>query len=284
MAQLSYNNGGTAHTRKKRSFLSSNPVMRRLNNVDEYSETDSATYSGITLKTGLFLLFTLGGVIIHLGLENALAVGQTFDINYKGFTVTMYTNEAIALIASVVLAIVFQLLAFFVRSSTPVSGALYCITQGYFISFLIFKVLKGYEYLGGLALLITMLIVLTMAGLYSAHIIRVTKKFKTVMITLVVTMVATSIFTFIGYFIPFTRQLVQSLAQNYVLSIAVSVIFIIIASLFLICDFDTIENVVENKLPKKYEWQAAFGLAFTVVWIYLKVLELIITIAGKKKN
>ena len=63
-----------------------------------------------------------------------------------------------------------------------------------------------------------------------------------------------------------------------------SVIFIIIAALFLIFDFDTIDHVVKDKLPKKYEWQAAFGLAFTVIRLYLKVLDIIITIAGRNKN
>lgn len=284
MARLSYNNGTTGNTRKRNTLLAANPIMKRLDSVTECSETDSATYMGITTKTALFMLFTLGGVILQLILAKSLAVGQTFPINFKGFEITMYTKETIALGASIVLAIVFQLLAFFVQSSTPVTGALYCITQGYFISFLLFKVLAGHEYIGGLALIITLAIVLIMALLYSKGIIRATKKLKTVILTLFVTMVATSIISVIGYFIPFTRPLVSALTQNFGLSIVVSIVFIVIAALFLICDFDTIEHVVENKLPKKYEWQAAFGLAFTVLWIYVKVLDILITILGRKKG
>ncbi len=54
MASLS-NNQKT----KRTTFLSSNPVMRRLDKVDEYAGADSkvCTYGGITVKTVFFLLF-----------------------------------------------------------------------------------------------------------------------------------------------------------------------------------------------------------------------------------
>ena len=283
MNRLANNNGGTAATTKS-SFLRSNPVMRRLDKVTETDELNSASYRGIALKTVFFLLFCVAGIVLQLVLVNTLSAGSLIEFSIRNFDVSMYTYELFALIGSVVLAIVFQLLAFFAKATTPVTGALYCVTQGYMISFIIFKVLKGYEYLGALALAITLMIVLVMSILYATGVIRVTKKFKMVMLTLFATTIASSILVFIGSFIPATRGLVASITGNLGFSIGVSVVFIIIAALFLICDFDTIDHVVNNKLPKKYEWAAAFGLAFTVLWIYLKVLDLILTIAGSKKN
>ena len=270
----------------KRSFLSSNPVMRRLDSVDETSDSAVASYGGITLKTIYFLLFSIVGIFVQLILQNTLATGNTFRLNYEGFKVDIFYGEAIALVVAVVLAIVFQIMAFFARKTTPVTGALYSITQGYIISFLIFTILGAYdmEYLGALALLITMLIVVIMAILYSTGVIRVTQKFKLVLTVLFFTVVAVSLFTLIGYFIPFTRGMVTDIRQNFGFSVGFGIIFIIIASLFLICDFDTIDHVVNDKLPKEYEWQAAFGLSFTVLWLYLKVLDLIITIAGHSKD
>ncbi|MBQ2093197.1 MAG: Bax inhibitor-1/YccA family protein [Ruminococcus sp.] len=49
-------------------------------------------------------------------------------------------------------------------------------------------------------------------------------------------------------------------------------------------DFAMIEHVVESKMPAKYEWMAAFGLAFTVLWIYIKVLDLLIQILGNRRS
>ena len=275
------NNGST---KKKSSLLASNPVMRRLDKVNEYADDNAATFGGITGKTIYFLLFSVVGIFLQLILAKTLAGGQLVNFNIKGFEVSLYMYEIFALLGATILAIIFQLLAFFARGTTPVTGALYCVTQGYFISFLVFKVLRGFEYLGALALLITMLIVVVMTVLYSTGIIRVTKKFRMVMLTLFITVIAVSLFTFIGSFIPFTQPMIAALRQNFVLSIVFGVIFIIIAALFLICDFNTIDHVVNDRLPKKYEWQAAFGLSFTVLWLYLKVLDLIITIAGHNKN
>ena len=282
MARLS-SGGGTA-AKKKRSFFSSNPVMHRLDSVNEYSESDAASYGGIAAKTAFFLLFSVVGIAVERVLSQMLATGQTIDLNVKGFHVSLYTGEVIALFLSVILAIVFQLLAFFAKPTTPVTGALYCVTQGYMISFSIFKILHGMEYLGLLALAITITIVMVMAVLYATEIIRVTKKFKTVMLTLFITVISVSLLMLIGSFISATAEMVMQIRNNFVISIGFSVIFIIIASLFLICDFATIDHVVQDQLPKKYEWQAAFGLSFTVLWLYLKVLDLIITIAGNKNN
>ena len=272
--------------KSKRSFLSSNPIMRRLDNVDEHADLNCATYGGITLKTMFFLLFSVVGILAQALTSKMLAEGESSVLNIKGFKVSVTNAEIIVLLAVLLAGILLQLLAFFLRSTTPVTGALYCTSQGYFISFLLFKVLGAYklEYLGFLALLITMLIIAVMSILYTTGVIRVTKKFKMVITTLFVTMIATSLFTFIGSFIPAFQPLVKAIQNNFALSIAASIGFIIIAALFLICDFDTIDHVVNDKLPKKYEWQAAFGLSFTILWLYLKVLDLIITIAGNNNK
>ena len=82
----------------------------------------------------------------------------------------------------------------------------------------------------------------------------------------------------IGFLIPFTRPIVGSVMANPAISIAFTVISVAIAALFLISDFAMIDTVVNENYPKKYEWRASFGLAFTVIWLYVKILDLIIQI------
>jgi len=69
--------------------------------------------------------------------------------------------------------------------------------------------------------------------------------------------------------------------QNSVLMIALDVVGLVIAALFLISDFTVIDNCVKEGYPKEYEWSAAFGLVFTVIWIYLKILDILIRLTGK---
>ena len=84
--------------------------------------------------------------------------------------------------------------------------------------------------------------------------------------------------------IPALRPFVQAMAQHPGLSIALDVIGLVIAALFLISDFAMIDSCVKDGYPKSYEWDAAFGLTFTVIWIYLKILDLLMQFAGKKDD
>ena len=77
-----------------------------------------------------------------------------------------------------------------------------------------------------------------------------------VMLTLFVTVIAALLFTFVATLIPFTRQIALAITNNFVISIITSVIFIIIAALFLIGDSDTGNDNLETKhkyRPAKYD-------------------------------
>ena len=115
-------------------------------------------------------------------------------------------------------------------------------------------------------------------------IITVTAKLRTFIMTAMITVCVASLLVFIGSFIPFTRGIVEQLSLNPVLSIGASALMVLLGTLFLLVDFDTIHNCVENGLPRKYEWYASFGLAFSVIWLYLRVLELILKVMGKNRN
>jgi len=78
-----------------------------------------------------------------------------------------------------------ELLGVFARKTIPVTGTIYSLSQGYLISFLVFHVLKGYEYLGLEALLMTVAMVAAMSWLYSSGIVKADKKFHTVLLALV---------------------------------------------------------------------------------------------------
>ena len=272
---------------KKKTLFYSNPVISRLSTVDERaSDGDTATYSGITIKSLYFLLVTFIGLVTYAAINTFVFMKQeTFSFDYvENMTVYCSMPELISMSLVLIVGIVTQLLACFVLKTTPITGSIYSFAQGYFIGFLAIKVLAGYEYLALLALVITIVVVAVMALLYTSGTIKPTKKFRTIMLTLLWTTIGISVICTVCAFIPFTAPYMQLILSNYQVSIAFSLISIVIAALFLISDFSVIDNTVKNNLPVKYEWEAAFGLAFTVIWIYIKVLELVIRVFASSKD
>jgi uncharacterized YccA/Bax inhibitor family protein len=264
----------------------SNPVLSRLSKVSERTETNTAAYTGIAAKTLYFLLMTLVGMVAQLLVKGAMAgepVWQTLTI-YEKFTLSLSMKEAVIVGSVLVVGLICELLGIFVRKTIPVTGTLYAASQGYVISFLVFNVLKGYEYLGLEALLLTVAVVAVMSWLYSSGIVKGGKKFRTVLLTLLVGSVGFGVLGFLGTLIPATRPFVEAMLQNPAISIAMDVIGLIVAALFLISDFALIDTCVKEGYPKEYEWSAAFGLVFTVIWIYLKILDLLMQFAGKKDD
>jgi uncharacterized YccA/Bax inhibitor family protein len=67
---------------------------------------------------------------------------------------------------------------------------------------------------------------------------------------------------------------------NPVIAFVVSAFGVGLASLFLVLDFDFIEQGLRNGLPQQYAWVAAFGLMTTLVWLYLEILRLISILRG----
>ena len=269
---------------KTGTLLRANPILNRLGKVQERAETNTATYAGIASKTTYFLAVTLVGMVLQMIVNAALAsepVWQQFTV-YERFTVSLNLKETLILGAVAAVGFICELVGVFVPRTIPVTGTVYSAGQWYLISFLVFKVLAGNEYIGLEALLLTVAVVAAMCWLYSSGIVKVDQKFRSVLLALVLGSVGFSLISFIGSLIPATREYVQMMLQNSWLTMIIDVIGLVIAALFLISDFNMVDTCVREGYPKKYEWVAAFGLVFTVLWIYLKILDLLMELNGKK--
>ncbi len=277
------------NARQSGSFFRANPVMNRITKINEHTdESSSASYSGITIKTGYFLLMTVVGIAAYLFAQMTWFQHQEMieGLKYEGFEFAVSIPQAITIVAATIVAVIAQLLAAFVPKTIPVTGTLYSLTQGIIISGLIFTILGGahMEYLGLLALAITVIVVVTMALLYTKGIVKVNNKFRTIMMTLIFSMLGISLLTLICAFIPGVNGFVYSILGNFWVSVFITLLSIVIAALFLISEFAAATQMVENQVPAKYEWYAAFGLSFAILWLYVKILDLIIQIAGNNRK
>ncbi len=293
------------HTSAKKSgffgYGMCNPVIKKMAKKSEaqefIGEESPATYNGILGKTLYFLLFCLVGLGIFFPLHNmfmanAKVAGSVTVIenikNLEGIVrlETCGAEAKIFLLAGAV-AILFPLIAWLVRPAIPVVGTLYALCEGYFIGVVTEALVPEYRWISFAALVITVILVATMLFLYKREYVKVTKKFRMIISALFITSILSGLLIFLLNFVPFLHPIISSMTSfmgSPVVSIALSVIYIIIAAMFLLVDFDVIKRCVEENCPKKYEWMAAFGLTYTVIYIYFKILNLIIQITSTNKN
>ena len=269
------------------TLFRSNPVLTRISKDVEQTGSTTATYRGIAEKVSFFLAIALIGMLVYQLLNQAVFnKGEMIPLTYEGFSFSFSKTGGIVVVVLAIIGIISELIAVFSRRMVALFGSIYTFTEGFFIGFLIFTVLEpsGYSYLGLEALLLTAAVNCVMGWLFATGRIRVSQKFYTVVMTLAFGSIVVGLLLLIGSFIPGLKDVIGAMRNNFGLCIAVDVFGIVLASLFLISDYALIDECVKNNYPKEFEWYAAFGLSFTIIWLYLKILDLLIRLAGKDKN
>jgi uncharacterized YccA/Bax inhibitor family protein len=107
---------------------------------------------------------------------------------------------------------------------------------------------------------------------YSMRLIRVTQRFRTIVIGATGAIALLYLVTMVlGLF----HVSVPVLNSSSPLGIIVSLVICGVAALNLVLDFDLIESGVAQGAPRYMEWYSAFGLLVTLVWLYVEILRLL---------
>lgn len=276
-----------------------NPVTRKMAyKAQEARENgviiQEATYAGIVKKCLYFLGMVAVGVVLYFIADlyftkNADLYGGFLEIEGEsGVMSTQITLPIVAIfLVCGIIALFLPLLAWLIRPTIPVTGTLYSICEGFTAASIAGFLAPEYKWIALVAMLLTIALVLTMLLLFTNRVIRVTSTVRKIISVSFFTMVFGGIVIAILSFVPVIGPQLRKIMEfmnSPVIGIISSVLYIVIAALFLLVDFDTIEKCVEEKMPKKYEWMAAFGLVYTVIYIYFKILNVIIQIVEASKN
>lgn len=261
-----------------------NPVLSRMDKYVDVHEGEKASFTGIAAKSFYFL------ALILLGLAAFMYMHSYFgNQGYNAIEVTenyiIYANEMMIFLGASVLTLVAGLIAAFAPRTTPVTGSIYCAGMGYVVTFLSFTYAAQVKGIVIEALLLTVLLIAVMAVLYFTGIVKVGRRFRTVIYTaLIATIIASAIYLLLVWIFP-SSGIVKALAeiQNGPLGIVFAFLGVALACLLVIDDFDHIVNTVNYGLSKKYEWTASYGLMISIIYLYLRVLELIFRISQKKE-
>ena len=243
-------------------FRGENPVYKRMGDV--YSDGDSATYIGVSTKTGL-LLAIIAVIALYFGSS------LNFEANLTYAIITVIASPIVAIISVIVAHRRVELAWMF--------SLIYATAEGIFLGFIsaLFAYFYGSEIIM-MALLATFGVLAGMLFLYSTGLIRVGAFFRRAMFSMLIGLV----FASIVLMIMFMTGGIETQA-GYSFYVGIVVLSVVISSLFLLVDFDNITTIVDAGAGKEYEWMLSLGLVVTIVWLYIELLRLIAIISGRRK-
>lgn len=64
------------------------------------------------------------------------------------------------------------------------------------------------------------------------------------------------------------------------LGVLIGGLAVLLAAYSLVMDFELIQNGVQNRVPEKWAWSAAFGLMVTLIWLYVEILRILAILRG----
>ena len=243
-----------------------NPVLARSTFTDATATPAEGrmTLAGSVTKTGALMVLcavSAAGVWITSG-----TIGPSIS-----------TAIVVAAIAGFVLAMA----TIFRPVWAPVTAPLYAIVEGALLGgvTLLINATPRYAGLPLTALGLTVLAAFAMLALYVTRVVRVTQRFRAIMLGSMLAIMGYYLISFVLGLFGVQAPLMQSSSW---ISIGFSLLVVGIASLSFLLDFDMIEQAVNRGSPQYLEWYGAFGVLVTFVWLYLEVLRLLVKISGRR--
>ncbi len=156
-----------------------------------------------------------------------------------------------------------------------VLGPLYALGYGFFLG-IISRAYESYQH--GIVLQAvgaTVAVFAAMLFLYKTRIIKVTDRFRRIVIGATMGLMAFYFISFMIFMFTGRSGGGSFLNSTSLFSIGFSIFAAGLAAMMLAVDFDFIEKGAKAGMPKGMEWYAAFGLVTTIVWLYLELLRLL---------
>lgn len=162
----------------------------------------------------------------------------------------------------------------FSKTIRPALILVYAALEGVFVGGISYLYSTAWDGIVPQAILGTLAAFTAMLVLYKSGKVRATPKFTRILMMAVVGYV---IFGFVNLMF---ALFAGASAYNTPLGWLIAGVGVVLASLFLVLDFDMIEQGIRNGAPAKFAWIAAFGLVVTLVWLYLEILRLLAILRG----
>jgi uncharacterized YccA/Bax inhibitor family protein len=193
-------------------------------------------------------------------------------VSYEVVKPAAYGVVLVAALVGFALAMVVQ----FSKTIRPPLMFLYAAVEGVFVGAVSHAFNDAYPGIVVQAVIGTLATFGAMLALYKFEVIRVTPKFQRMVY---IAGAGYLMFSLVNLALAvFTNNSVYQVGG---LGLLVSAFGVGLAAVYLVLDFDFIDQGIRNGLPARYAWTAAFGLVVTLVWLYIEILRLLSILRGQ---
>lgn len=228
-------------------------------------ETQPATYKGVYGKAAIY------GVLTML---SALATELVVYLCMRNDLASALIGVGIATAACTLPLLIMSLVIAFVPSTAKVLGIIYSILQGGLLGCLslFVDIFVGFG-ISIAALLGTAIVFLISVAVNKLLEVKISSKFmRCIMIAFFSLIIVQLVMWALSAFGVFTY------AETFYfwIQLGISAVCIMWATIMLTWDLQNIDILVQSGADKKYEWNVAFSLVTTLVYLYVEILELIL--------
>lgn len=233
-------------------FQSSNPILTK----DRFKSVHASghqvmTIDGTVNKAGMLLGIT--------------ALSSVYAWSSQVFSTGLW-------IGVMIVGLVLALLTYAKPQIAHITAPLYCAAKGLVLGSVSVMAEARFPGIVTNALVLTFGLMAVMLSSYKMGWVRATPKLQK--------MVS---FALMAYFVLFITSMIASmfgadigsLFHHGPIAIGISLFGVGLGALFLVLDFDEIEQGAMAGLDKQQEWVGAFGLMVTLIWIYWEMLRLL---------
>jgi uncharacterized YccA/Bax inhibitor family protein len=208
-------------------------------------------------------------MLLVLILASATVTWVSIDAPAPGELVQIPTGWVIG---GFIVALVAVLVGTFKPHLAKFAAPVYALAEGVVLGAISRAYSEQYDGIVTQAIGATLGVFVVMLLLYRSRIIRVTDKFRRIIMGALLGLMA---FYLVSFVLGMFGSMPSFINDASPMGILFSVFVAGLAAFTLALDFDMIEQGVANKLPAHMEWYCALGLTVTLVWLYLEILRLL---------
>ena len=228
----------------------------------------------MTMRDALNAITATLGVIIVVGFAVAMTPLALGLVAGEAGLQAGLALAGVATLVGVIGGLVASLVNIFKKQPSTIAVLVYAVFEGLFLGGISGTMEYIYPGIALQAVIGTLAVAGTVLVLFHLGILRTSPALTKIFL---VAMVAYLIFGIvnIGYLL-----LTGTSLREGVVGLIIGGLAVVMASYSLVMDFEDVQRSAQAGVPRKYAWRLAFGIAVTMVWLYVEVLRILMILRG----